>query len=283
MKLKEVQDEVKRFTRIQIILISLIAVLTLFGTIIVVSGENAISRFGYDTFTMVKYSIIDHPVETVKNWMSDLAALRSVQEENDELRQMIASQKMYKAELDEAKRAVAEMEELMDFSANINYDKINASLIGRDMSTWSSIVTINKGSKDGVEKDMAVISSKGLIGKISEVHSHSSKVKLLTTESDEINVSVKVEIDKDKTTAGILMNYNASTKTYQIQLFDSNAEVKKKMKVITSGNGGVFPSGILIGEVKEVKESYDTKGKMISVTPSVDFNDFSYVSIVKVK
>ena len=69
MKLKEVQDEVKRFTRIQKILISLIAVLTLFGTIIVVSGENAISRFGYDTFTMVKYSVIDHPVEPVKNWM----------------------------------------------------------------------------------------------------------------------------------------------------------------------------------------------------------------------
>ncbi|NBK98175.1 MAG: rod shape-determining protein MreC [Erysipelotrichia bacterium] len=283
MKLEDVQKEVKRFTRIQKILISLIVVLLLFGVISLTTGGNALTRFGYDAFTSVKYSLIDHPVEVVKNWTSQLEALKTVYDENDELKKMIASQKMYKAELDEKTRIIEELEKLYDLEVSADYEKIGAEVLARDPSTWSNIVTLNKGSKDGIEVDMAVICAKGLIGKVSEVNAHTSKVKLLTTENNDASVSIKVELSEGTTTDGILEHYDAKNKKYSIQLFDANAKIEKGMKIITSGNGGVFPPGILVGKVSSEEDSYDNKGKKLMGTPSVNFNDFSYVAILKVK
>lgn len=59
------------------------------------------TRFKYNAFSMVKYSLIDHPVEVVKNWKEQFDALKTVYKENEELNKIIASQDMYKAELDE--------------------------------------------------------------------------------------------------------------------------------------------------------------------------------------
>lgn len=282
MKLTDVQKEVKRFTRIQKILISIIVVFLLFGIITLFSGGNALSRFGYETFSLVKYSLIDHPVEIVKNWKEQLDSLKTVYDENDNLRKMLASQDMYKAELDEKTRIIEELEELYNLEISANYEKINAEVMSRDLSTWSNTITLNKGSNQGIEVDMAVVSSKGLIGKISEVSANTSKVKLLTTENGDASVSIKVELKDGTTTDGILENYSASNNRYNIQLFDSNAKIEKGLRVITSGNGGVFPPGILVGSVNTEEEAYDNKGKKLIVTPSVDFNDFSYVAILKV-
>ena len=282
MKLKNVQHEVKRFTRIQKILISLIIVLVLVSAITLISGANALSKFGYNVFSLIRYSLIDHPVETISDWQKNLDALKTVQEENDRLNEILSSQKSNKAELDEKTRMIAEMEALMDFKVNVNYEKINAAIMYRDISTWSNTIVINKGSNDGIEVDMAVITSKGLLGKVSEVTTNTSKVKLLSTENGDVNVSVRVEL-KEGTTDGILESYDMKKNVYTIQLFDANAKVEKGMKLITSGNGGIFPPGILVGKVKTVEESYNSKGKTIEVTPSVDFNDFSLVSVLKVK
>lgn len=283
MKLTDVQKEVKRFTRIQKILISMIVVLLLFGLITLATGGNALSRFGYDAFSVVKYSLVDHPVEVVKNWKEHLDALKTVYDENDDLKKIISSQNMYKAELDEKTRIIEELEELYNLEVSANYEKINAEVMSRDISTWSNTVTLNKGSKHGIEVDMAVVSSKGLIGKISEVNANTCKVKLLTTENGDASVSIKVELKDGTTTDGILENYNASNNRYNIQLFDANAKIEKGLSVITSGNGGVFPPGILVGKVNSEEEAYDNKGKKLIVRPSVDFNDFSYVAVLKVK
>lgn len=283
MKLTDVQKEVKRFTRIQKILISTIVVFLLFGLITLATGGNALSRFGYDAFSVVKYSLVDHPVEVVKNWKEQLDALKTVYNENDDLKKIISSQNMYKAELDEKTRIIEELEELYNLEVSANYEKINAEVMSRDISTWSNTVTLNKGSKHGIEVDMAVVSSKGLIGKISEVNANTCKVKLLTTENGDASVSIKVELKDGTTTDGILENYNASNNRYNIQLFDANAKIEKGLSVITSGNGGVFPPGILVGKVNSEEEAYDNKGKKLIVRPSVDFNDFSYVAVLKVK
>lgn len=283
MKLTDVQKEVKRFTRIQKILISMIVVFLLFGLITLATGGNALSRFGYDAFSVVKYSLVDHPVEVVKNWKEHLDALKTVYDENDDLKKIISSQNMYKAELDEKTRIIEELEELYNLEVSANYEKINAEVMSRDISTWSNTVTLNKGSKHGIEVDMAVVSSKGLIGKISEVNANTCKVKLLTTENGDASVSIKVELKDGTTTDGILENYNASNNRYNIQLFDANAKIEKGLSVITSGNGGVFPPGILVGKVNSEEEAYDNKGKKLIVRPSVDFNDFSYVAVLKVK
>ena len=282
MRLHDVEKEVKRFSGVQKVLITIICVLLILGIITVANGSNTISKTGYDAFTMLRYSIIEHPVEVITGWMDDLAHLREVQEENEELHAIIASQDMYKAELEEKERMLAEMEALMEFDSNAHYKKEYATIIYRDMNAWSNMITINKGEKDGIKTDMAVISYEGLIGKVVEVNKNTSKVKLLTNENKDISVAINIVLEDESTTAGILENYDAENGRYNVQVFDTNVEIEKGMKILTSGTGGVFPSGILVGEVEDVTLLYNSKGRIVSVIPSVHFNDFDYVAVLKV-
>lgn len=282
MRLSKAEKEVKRFTTVQKILIGIISVITLFGFFTVVSGPNEASKQGYDMFTMLRYSLIEHPVETFKGWVEDLSYLRDVQEENEQLNSILSSQDMYKAELEEKERIIAELEELMNFDSNATYKKVYATIVGRDANTWSNIISLNKGEKDGIAKDMAVISNKGLVGKVVEVNKNTCKVKLLTTENKDVSVAVQIAVNDSATTAGILEYYDGATSRYNVQVFDANVEIKEGMKVVTSGSGGVFPSGILVGEVEKVTSLYNSKGRIVTVIPSVSFNDFDYVAILKV-
>ena len=283
MKLPDVEKEVNRFTRVQKVLISLICILLLSGTICVAKGSTVLSENGYDAFSMLRYSLIDHPIETMKNWMNHLADLRAVQKENEELKNILSSTEMQGARVEYLEQRIAELEALMEMESISKYEKIYANVMNRDVNTWSNTITVNKGKEDGVETDMAVVSSKGLVGKVSEVYDHSCKVKLLSTEMKDVSVSIQILLDEEKSTDGILEYYDSSTQCYNIQIFDANADIKEGMKVVTSGNGGVFPAGILVGEVESVTKLYNSKGKIVNVIPSADFNDFESIAIVKVK
>lgn len=275
------KEDRKDFTRSQKILIGFIVFFLLFGTVTRITQGNIFSNFAYDSLSMIRYALIEGPVKAVTNYSSDLANMYKVRDENDALRSQISSQDNYKSQLDESNRKVKELEALMKLTSTSGYDSLYADIVNRDVQGWSNTITISKGSSDGVAVDDAVVCSKGLIGKVSQVNRNTAKVKLLTTENDDNQVAVKVEISAAKTTEGILQNYNNSTQTYVIQIFDTDAKLKENMKVITSGQGGVFPSGILIGTVSKIGDLYNSTGKSVSVKPSVDFNDFEYVAVLK--
>ena len=282
MRFPKAEKEVNYFSVPQKVLIGIICALFLAGVITVSSGGNAISKAGYDTLTMLRYSLLDKPMKVVKDWQKDLATLRSVQEENEQLKNIIASTEMKGAELEYLRQKVQELETLLNLESISKYSRVNANVVYRDMNTWSNIITVDKGEKDGIAVDMAVVSAKGLIGKVVEVNKNSSKVKLLSTETKDVSVSIKIILNDEKTTEGILEYYDGESGRYHVQIYDANVKINEDMKVITSGNGGVFPSGILVGKVEKVTKLYNSKGRIVSVIPSVDFNDFESVAILKV-
>lgn len=281
-RFSKVYKEKFRFTRIQKILITVCVICLGFGVFTRFIGGNIASKYGYDVFSMLRYSLIDHPVQTVTGFSEDLSSLWQVKDENDELRSELASQNMYKAELDETKRKLQELEELNELTSNSDYESISANILNRDTQGWSNTITLDKGTSDGIDKGMAVICSKGLIGKVVEANPNSSKVKLLTESSTDTKVSVRVEIDKDTTAGGALAGYDPDTGMYTVDIYDSNMKIEEGMKIITSGTGQVFPSGILIGKVSEVNDKYDEVGKSVLVKPAVNFDSFNYVSVLKV-
>ncbi len=279
MKIKRVQDEVKRFTRFQKIMISIICVFMLLGTITLVNGSNKVSGFVYNFFSLTKYSLIDHPVKTITDFSKQLAGFQDVYDENDELRAIIASQDMKNAELNALQSDVNELTELMDLTSYATYQTLYASVIASDASVWSQTITINKGSEDGIGEDMAVMTNLGLIGKVTKVYKNTSEVKLLTSENQDVSVSIKVQIDEDTYTTGILQNYNQDKNAYMVQIYDANVKLEAGMDIITSGSGGVFPSGIMVGKIENVENLYDSKGIIVTVKPSAEFNAFSYVAV----
>lgn len=272
-----------KFTRIQKIIIGFIALFVIFGFVEKgIQSKQAMSDLGYDAVSMLRYSVFEKPLHTIQNWMEDFSDLWKTKEENDNLRYQLSQQPLYEAQLDEAQREIAELKEQLAMKESYSqYDMVAANVILRDADSWDNQFTIDLGSKDGMEKDMIVLSSKGVVGKISEVSTFTSKVKLLTSEDRQNNVAVKVSISDSESSEGILQNYDVNKGAFVIHVFDGNNNIKEDMQVITSGKGGVYPSGLLIGTVNTIEELNNSIGKTIYVKPAADFQNFDYVQVIK--
>ena len=159
------------------------------------------------------------------------------------------------------------------------YTPINATILSRNKSYWFNTLTIDKGKKHGIKKDMAVITSSGLIGKISKVSNLSSEIKLIT--SDDINYKVSVSIKtSSKEAYGILNGYDQENNLIKISGIDRSMKVEKDNVVTTSGLGGIFPSGIYIGTVEKIENDKYDLSKTIYIKTKQDFDNIHYVTVL---
>ena len=187
-------------------------------------------------------------------------------------------------ENEELKREIKKIRTLLSLNESyLEYDLIHATVINRDVSGWFNTLTIDKGRKNGVENEMPVIINEGLIGKIIKTSYYTSEVKLLTTSIMTSKVSVAIVIDEDELIYGLIAGYEIKTKHLIIEGIIDSTTIKKGDKVITSGFSNTFPKGILIGYVDDIKTDRYGIASIIYVTPTVDFNDIRYVSILKRK
>ena len=162
------------------------------------------------------------------------------------------------------------------------YDPVNATILSRNKSYWFNTITIDKGSKSGIKKEMAVITSNGLVGKISKVYKYSSEIKLIT--SDDVNYKVSVAIKTDSgDTYAILNGYDKKTNCLKVIGVEKNSDVKEGTQILTSGLGGVFPAGIYVGEVVKQESDKYNLSKTLYIKTKQDFNNIHYVTVLKEK
>lgn len=272
-----------RFTRFQKIVIGCITFFVISGFIAKgIQSKGGMADLGYDAISMLRYGLIENPIHTAQGWIQDFTDLWSVHEENDALRYQISQQPLYEAQLEESQRQVQELKELLGMQETMSkFTTIAAEVIVRDADAWDNQFTINQGEDDGMSKDMIVLSSKGVVGKIADVSKFTSKVKLLTSEDRQNNVAVKISISDREASEGILQSYDVTRGRFVIHVFDGNNNIKEDMQVVTSGKGGVYPSGLLIGTVDTIEELSNSIGKTIYVKPAADFQNFDFVLVIK--
>lgn len=180
------------------------------------------------------------------------------------------------------KEDLLELAKLNNINLSLNdFNMINATVISRNKEYWFNTLTINKGSSDGVELDMAVIDQNGLIGRINTVTSKTSTIKLITTNDVKNKVSAVINNNKDKV-YGIINGYD-SVNNYLNLVITDNIEIEKDSIVETTGMGGVFPSGILIGKVHDLIKLDDGITKVVRVIPSSNIKGERYVSVLQRK
>lgn len=180
-------------------------------------------------------------------------------------------------------KEVVELKKLLDLKqAYTDYKSVNAKVLTRNKSYWFNTMTIDKGIKDGIEKNQAVVASQGLVGKISKVYKNSSEVKLITADDVSYKVSVLIT-SNDKDTYGVLGGYKKEDRTLKILEVDKDSDIKKGDAVVTSGYGGIFPRGIYIGNVSEVENDKYNLSKTLYVKTQIDFNSIHYVTVLGAK
>lgn len=228
------------------------------------------------TFVM---NIANKPVEFIKDKLKENKEKNQMYKEYKKLKSKAEKSDLYLARIEELESEIDDLKENLDLETITGYKEINATVVNRNVGSWYNTVNINKGSKSGIKEGMAVITNKGLIGKIINVSNFTSTVKLLTTDELSNKISVKIQLD-DKSVYGLLTSYDKKKNVYLVEGISDNDEINVGSKVVTTGLSEIFPSGILVGEVKKVTKDKYELAKALEVTPSVDFDDVNIVTVL---
>ena len=183
--------------------------------------------------------------------------------ENEVLRQQVRA-------LSETGRENLRLRQLLDLKEHTAFHTVSARVIGRDTSNWYKSIQIDRGSNDGIRANTAVLNADGLIGKIVTVSKGEARVLLLTDQNCKVSALLQ-----DTREPGVASGVDAAftfsprcTMTY----VNRDVKVKPGEAVITSGLGGVFPKGILIGTVTRAQLNRQTgMYQDVEIKPVVDF------------
>lgn len=172
------------------------------------------------------------------NLTADQATLSELQEEIDALR-------VRNSELEEQASSAERLQELLDLRNSYDLQSVTGTIVSGASDSWSSTVTIDRGTSSGVTSGMPVMTSAGVIGQVVSSGPGSSTVMLLSDEGSSISALVQ-----SSRSHGMLTG--SANGEVKLDLVSSNQDVNVGDVVVTSGLGGVFPKGLPIGEIVSV-------------------------------
>lgn len=223
-------------------------------------------------------SVVTKPVLYLKNQIKNSKDVKQLEKEYETL-------KKEKEEIDQKNAQIASLQkEVETMKKQLGLDtilgekwKIHATVINRTTDEWNQKLTIDKGKKDGIIDGMAVIDHNGLIGITMQTSNHASSVELLTSENF-TKISVRIKVG-EQYIYGLLTGYRNGM--FVIEGISENLSIPEGSVVTTTGMGKTFPAGLYIGKVKKVTTDNFDLAKIVEVTPATDFQDLSYVTVVK--
>jgi rod shape-determining protein MreC len=212
-------------------------------------------------------------IKIVGDSWSRYVFLVGIEEENKNLKQKINDQKsqliLYQEGYLEAKR----LRNLLALKENYNFNFVTARVIGREQVTLSKTILINKGTVHGLNAGMPVMAGPGLIGRIIDISWHTAKVLLLIDESSNIDAIVQ-----RNRTQGIIRG--AGSRGCVLRYISKTQDVQEGDTIISSGIGGIFPKGLMIGQVSHVDRQDAGLFLKINVAPSIDFSKLEEVLVL---
>lgn len=267
-----------------ILLISLILIVGIIGfSLRDRSNLTMVEDFIHDSVGWLQ-RVVNAPVDFTTSVVANMKDIRNVYKENTILKSRLEELRQLEYENQELTKEIGELEKILgkkesDFLQN--FTTIQASIISRSKDNWFKQVTINKGTEDGVEPNMAVITGEGMIGKVHASSPFTSIVLLLTgfDRSNRISVNVNQE-EKTEDLSGFIVGYDDEKNLLLLEMNEDDQGLKKGQTVFSSGEGGVFPKGLEIGELVEVNDDRYGLTKIGYVKPSANLNEVNHVMVI---
>lgn len=221
-------------------------------------------------------------INRVGMWISDVsdnfATLQEVREENKQLKEKVAELTIENNQLQQNSAELERLQELFKMHQDTaDYPKVGANVIASENSNWFSRFTIDKGSNDGIEVDMNVLSCAGLVGIVTEVGPNYSIVSSII---DDKNVSAMMLETFDKCiVSGDLKLIGEGVVKFE-QLANNENEVKVGTQVVTSNISDKYLQGLLIGYVSEVTVDANNLTRSGYIIPATDFHELNEVLVI---
>lgn len=221
------------------------------------------------------FSWVGNQLVFLKNTVDEM---RHLHEQNKQLREEV---ELLRAQNLTASEFAAENQRLRALlgykQVATQFDLVAASIIGREAATWSGVVVINRGTLDGVADNMAVITEMGLVGHILEAGLNTSKVQLILDPRSSVGTLIQ---RPESRVAGIVEGDINDPIHPRMVNIPKNADVQVEDVVVTSGFGGVYPKGIVVGKIKEIHNDDGGLLKYGIMETSVNFEKLEDIAVI---
>lgn len=274
--------------RLFILLITLVLFIVVMG--ISLGTRKSLSwpeNFVRDTTGFVQ-NVFYKPAGYIAGFFEDIGNLKNLAEENERLKITVAQYTREKVQYNILAARVAEYEKLLRFtrsqSNKYNYEYHYAQVISLTTEPSNNTLVIDLGARDGVKPNMSVISEKGLVGIISQVSNFTSTVKLLTMmDSSDPNSQPPIAataFGKINQTFGMVERYDQQTQRLIMTRIDEKDPMAVNDMIISSGIGGLYPQGLIIGTVESVGVGEFGLTKTAVIKPAAGFEDWKSLLVV---
>jgi len=217
-------------------------------------------------------------LNSIGDAVGSVFTIGSIKEENKNLKQRVSTLESENLLLKEYEYQNLRLRELLIFKDTVSrsYETVYASVVALNPSNTDKTVTINRGENDGVRKNMAVVTSLGLVGHVINVSGNSAEVMLIVDKNSAVGGLVQIT-----RTPGIIEGEGNNSGYLKMTHISKEAPVREKQVVVSSGLGGVFPKGLPVGRTTKIEIESNGLEKYAVIRPFVDFNRLEEVMVIK--
>jgi rod shape-determining protein MreC len=268
----------------RLLVVALVAVSLVTITIDYREGDDGpLASIGNAALTVISplQEVVSKVTHPIGNFFSTLFRLPSIRHERDVLRERVDALETQLSETRSDQARLADLEALFGLRESLGpkVQTTAAQVIANGVSNFEWTIEIDKGSSDGIARDMPVIAGSGLVGHVVQVGANSSRVQLII--DPDSFVAGRLDVSRQ---TGLLSG--EGNQDLQMSLVESTAEVSPDERVVTAGYRirdvaeSLYPPNVLIGTVSRVLEQEAATEKFVTVRPAVDFSSLSLVLVV---
>jgi rod shape-determining protein MreC len=270
------EKEISIFRRFRV---SIFAVTFLTAALLTISSRiNNVERLAFIDWAILEITsplqkAVTYSTDAIGSLIDSYVLLVNLKRENVALRRTVTELREENNLLREKAIANERLRNLLRFSKKIPRSMLPAQIIGIDPSSWFRTILIDKGTKHGVKRGVAVVSPEGIVGHVLQTSHHYAKVLLIT----DFNSSVDAVIQRSRAKGVVegngenLCRLKYASRTQDIQLGD---------KVVTSGLGGRYPKGLMIGKISKIEKKSYGLFQHAEIMLSADFTKLEEVFVI---
>lgn len=240
-------------------------------------GGQRVIRVWAQTAADFVQSPVTTVTSSVSGYFGSIANLRGAQNENEALKQRVQELEVELKAKDDLAAENQRLNGLLNLQEKSKYKVLNARIIGRDPSVWFDASIVNRGSLDGVKLNMPVVTNGGLLGRVTAVGPLTSQVDLITR--DKSGVGAVVGEIAGSNALGVVMG-TSKRELIEMRYVPGSAEVQVGQVVYTTGQDGIYPAGLKVGEIVEVESGSATTPHRIVIRPSAGIGSMQEVGIL---
>lgn len=222
----------------------------------------------------------DSVLSPVGNAFSGITGYDDLEDENALLRDQLAELRGRELRSEDAESELRELLRLNDLDWVGDIPQIAARVVSAPVSNFEQTIKLDKGSRDGIRVDDPVVTGDGLVGRVVDVSSRRSVVRLLTDPGSSVGVRTVRSVE-----AGIAKG-EGPDQLLSVGFIEVNADVRRSELAVTSGlEGGsnLYPSGIPVGRVAEAEQVEGALEQRVRLRPLVDFEHLRFVKVLRVQ